>query len=53
VLGRDATAYPEELIPQHRHAQPGEIARAALFLASDLSSFVTVAMLGVDGGMSA
>ncbi len=53
VLGRDATAFLDELIPLHRHAQPREIARSVLFLASEQSSFVTGATLAVDGGMTA
>lgn len=53
ILGRDATAFLDELIPLHRHAQPEEIARAVLFLASEQSSFVTGATLAVDGGMTA
>jgi NAD(P)-dependent dehydrogenase (short-subunit alcohol dehydrogenase family) len=39
--------------PMRRFGAPEEIARAALFFASDDSSFVTGAELAVDGGMSA
>ena len=53
IIGRDATAFLDELIPLKRHAQPQEIARAVLFLASDQSSFVTGSTLAVDGGMTA
>jgi NAD(P)-dependent dehydrogenase (short-subunit alcohol dehydrogenase family) len=42
----------EEMIPLGRHAQADEVARVALFLASDESSFVTGAAVAVDGGMS-
>jgi NAD(P)-dependent dehydrogenase (short-subunit alcohol dehydrogenase family) len=42
----------EAMIPLGRHASPEEVARVALFLASDESSFVTGATIPVDGGMS-
>jgi 3-oxoacyl-[acyl-carrier protein] reductase len=34
-----------------RIGTPADVARAALFFASDLSSYVTGQVLGVDGGM--
>jgi NAD(P)-dependent dehydrogenase (short-subunit alcohol dehydrogenase family) len=40
-------------IPLGRFAQPGEVAQAALFLASDESSFVNGATITVDGGITA
>jgi NAD(P)-dependent dehydrogenase (short-subunit alcohol dehydrogenase family) len=39
-------------LPMGRFAEPEEIARAALFLASDDSSYVTASTFLVDGGLS-
>jgi NAD(P)-dependent dehydrogenase (short-subunit alcohol dehydrogenase family) len=52
LTGLDGTALLNQAIPLHRHARPEEIARAALFLASDQSSFTTGSVLMADGGMS-
>jgi NAD(P)-dependent dehydrogenase (short-subunit alcohol dehydrogenase family) len=52
IIGRDATAFFDELIPMGRHATPEEIAKSVLYLASDLSGFTTGTVLPVDGGMS-
>lgn len=52
AIGADGTEFFNELIPMGRHANPEEVARSVLYLASDQSSFVTGTMLMVDGGMS-
>ncbi len=39
-------------IPLHRLGRPEEVAAAALFLASDESSFIAGAELAIDGGMA-
>jgi NAD(P)-dependent dehydrogenase (short-subunit alcohol dehydrogenase family) len=51
MAGIDATKMLNDAIPLHRHAAPEEIARSALYLASDLSSFVTGSVLMADGGL--
>lgn len=53
VLTAEAKAMFESLIPRGTMGRPEEIAEAALFLASDDSSFVNGVDLAVDGGFSA
>ena len=45
--------YAVQQIPMGRHAQPGEMAGAVLYLVSDAASFTTGACLVCDGGMLA
>lgn len=53
LMGFDAEAKKSVLktIKMSRIGQPQDVANAALFLASDLSSYVTGEIIGVDGGM--
>ena len=53
VTREQAQAESAAYIPMGRFADPQEIARAVLFLASDDSSFVTGHLLLVDGGNTA
>jgi NAD(P)-dependent dehydrogenase (short-subunit alcohol dehydrogenase family) len=53
VLTKEAKEMFETLIPRGKMGQSEEVATAALFLASDDSSFVNGAELFVDGGMTA
>jgi NAD(P)-dependent dehydrogenase (short-subunit alcohol dehydrogenase family) len=52
-IGRDATAFFNEVIPLRRHVRPEEVARSVLYLASDAGRFTTGSLLMVDGGLSA
>lgn len=51
VLGEDLKKSMIDSVPLKRGGKPEDIANAALFLASDLSSYVTGQVIGVDGGM--
>lgn len=53
IGGADATVLMNSLIPLGRHGKPEEIAKSALYLASDMSTFTTGSMLVVDGGFTA
>ena len=53
AMGRDATAFFDDIIPLGRHGRALEIAEAVLYLASDRSSFSTGSLLMADGGLSA
>ena len=51
VLKEDIQKAMIDRIPLKRAGLPQDIANAALFLASDLSTYITGQVLGVDGGM--
>ncbi len=52
-MGIDGTAMLNQMIPLGRHAQPDEVAKSVLFLASDQSSFSTGSVFMADGGFNA
>jgi len=51
VLKEDLKAAMLETVPLKRAGTPEDIANTALFLASDLSTYITGQVIGVDGGM--
>jgi 3-oxoacyl-[acyl-carrier protein] reductase len=51
VLPQQAKDMALAQIPMKRFGQPGDIARAVAFLASDASGYITGQTLSVDGGM--
>jgi len=51
VLPQQAKDMALEQIPLKRFGQPGDVAKAVAFLASDASSYITGQVLSVDGGM--
>lgn len=51
VLKEDYVKAMLDTVPMKRGGKPEDIANVALFLASDMSSYVTGQVIGVDGGM--
>ena len=51
VLPDDVKETAMKQIPLARFAEPEDIANAAVFLASDMASYITGQVLLVDGGM--
>ena len=51
IIGGESEAARRESIPLDRFGTPGDVADTALYLASDLASYVTGESLVVDGGI--
>ena len=52
IIGGESEEAFREMVPLRRFGDPSEIADAALYLASDQSSYVNGESLVVDGGMT-
>ncbi len=53
-IGEDQVRAEEEArLPLRRFATPDEVARVVVFLASDRASYVTGAVISMDGGAAA
>jgi NAD(P)-dependent dehydrogenase (short-subunit alcohol dehydrogenase family) len=53
VSASDARSMLTAGIPMHRYGQPEEIAEVVTFLASDAASYITGAVIPIDGGRTA
>jgi len=51
VLPEEAKQKMLDVVPLKRPGKPEDVANAALFFASDISSYITGQVLPVDGGM--
>ena len=52
ALSEDFWTGLKTYIPLRRAAEPSDVAKAILFLASDMSAYVTGAVIPIDGGLS-
>jgi 3-oxoacyl-[acyl-carrier protein] reductase len=51
-MSREDQEKLKEIVPIRRLAQPDEIARLVLFLASDANSYITAQNIVIDGGFT-